>query len=243
MSLPWGRAVALGCAVAAAGFALSWAGAATGITPSVLPAPQLKVGKAQADLCPTPAASKALADQGVTLGAQSPAVMANVGGRTCVRMPLTRGEFAMDLSAGSVPADGGVTFTKSTGRTLSFTEVEFNFGTRKADGRATIEGTSAGTRASTSATTPAGTSSGRARAAQQRIDLLTLDFQLDKTKVDLTRGTAEGAASLGLGRGGGNALKDAFGTSPLPAEGTVFDATAGGDVSQAAQSLSYALLP
>ncbi|MEU7136608.1 hypothetical protein [Streptomyces sp. NPDC046261] len=224
MSLYRSRVVALGCAVAAVGWALSWVGAATGVTPSVLPAPQVKVGKAETDLCPTAAVAKALADQGVTLGARSPAVMAYVGGRPCVRLPITRGQFALDISAGSVPADGGVTFTKSTGRTLSFTELVFDFGTRKTVGRATIEGPRAG------------------GARQQPVELFTLDFQLDKTKVDLVNGTAEGAAALGLSPGGDNALKDAFGTSPLPAQGTVFDATAGGDVTQVAQALSLALL-
>ncbi|MFI9202980.1 hypothetical protein [Streptomyces sp. NPDC053048] len=224
MSLQWSRAVALGCAAAATACVLSWAGVATGLTPSVLPAPQLKVGKAQADLCPTAAAAKALADQGVTLGAKSPAVMAHVDGRTCVRLPMTRGEFAADLSTGSVPADGGITFTKSGGRSLSLTGIVFEFGERTARGTATVEGAAAGA------------------ARRQPVDLFTLDFQLDKTKIDVTKGTAEGAAALGLGKGGDSALKDAFGTNPLPAQGAVFDATAGGDATQAVQVLSRALL-
>lgn len=218
------RVVALGCAAAAMACVLSWAGAATGLTPGVLPAPQLKVGKAQADLCPTAAAAKALADQRVTLGARSPAVMAHVNGRTCVRLPMTRGEFALDLSAGSVPADGGITFTKSTGRSLTFTDVVFDFGMRKVIGRATIEGAPAG------------------KARRQPVELLTLEFQLNKTKIDLAKGTAEGAAALGLGPGGDSALKDAFGTAPLPARGTVFDATAGGGVTQAMRAFSHAFM-
>ncbi|MCA6091416.1 hypothetical protein LE181_04425 [Streptomyces sp. SCA3-4] len=225
MSLHRSHLAALSCAITVMGFALSWTGAATGVTPSVLPAPQVKVSKAEADLCPTPAVARALADQGVMLGARSPAVMAYVDGRQCVRLPMTQGGFALDLSAGSVPAEGGITFKKSTGRTLTFTDVVFDFGTRRADGTATIEGAGAG------------------RARQQSVTLFTLEFQLDKTRVDLTRGTAEGAAALGIGQGGDSALKDAFGTSPLPAQGTVFDASAGGDVTQAAQALSRALLP
>ncbi|GHF24198.1 hypothetical protein [Streptomyces morookaense] len=62
------------------------------------------------------------------------------------------------------------------------------------------------------------------KALQQPAELFTPDFQLDKSKIALTKGTAEGAASLAMG------------------QGTVF-ATAGGDVTQAAQSLSRALLP
>ncbi|MEV4436994.1 hypothetical protein [Streptomyces sp. NPDC049585] len=225
MSLHWTRVAVLGCVAAATACALAWAGAATGTTPRLLPAPQLKVGKAQADLCPTPAAAKALADQGVTLGARSPAVMAHVGDRTCVRLPMTRGSFAMDLSAGSVPADGSITFTKSTGRVLAFNGLVFDFGTLKATGTTTIDGSRAG------------------RVRQQSVDLFTMEFQPAKTKIDLARGTAEGAAALGLDQGGDNALKDAFGTDPLPAQGTVFDATAGGDVTQAAQALTRSLLP
>ncbi|MCC2277684.1 hypothetical protein LKL35_20000 [Streptomyces sp. ET3-23] len=80
------------------------------------------------------------------------------------------------------------------------------------------------------------------KALQQPAELFTLDFQLDKSKIALTKGTAEGAASLAMGQGPDSALKDAFGTSPLPSQGTVF-ATAGGNVTQAAQSLSRALLP
>ncbi|MEU7163913.1 hypothetical protein AB0A70_04610 [Streptomyces morookaense] len=222
MSMHWSRILALSCAAAAVGCALAWAGAATGVAPSVLPAPEVKITKAEADLCPTPAVTKALADQGVTLGARSPAVISHVDGRTCVRLPMTRGEFALDLSSGSVPADGAVTFTKSTGRSLSFTDVVFDFGMRNARGTVTVQGT---------------------KTLRQPAELFTLDFQLDKTKIDLTKGTAEGAASLGMGQGADSALKDAFGTSPLPSQGTVFDATAGGDVTQAAQSLSRALLP
>ncbi|WP_030020456.1 hypothetical protein [Streptomyces monomycini] len=50
MSLPrWCRRVVPVCAVAAGGCVLSWAGAATGVTPNVLPAPQVKVSKAEMD--------------------------------------------------------------------------------------------------------------------------------------------------------------------------------------------------
>ncbi|MFH8407484.1 hypothetical protein ACH4FX_22220 [Streptomyces sp. NPDC018019] len=226
MSLPrWSRTAVPACALAAAGCVLSWAGAAAGVTPSVLPAPQVKVGKAQTDLCPTPAVATALADQGVALEAKSPGTVIDSGGRRCVRLPITRGEFALDLSKGSVPADGGIVFTKAGGRSVSFTDVVFDFGSHKANGTATADGTKAG------------------RARQQAVELFSFSFQMEKTKVDLTKGAAQGAAALSLGTGGHTALKDAFGTSPLPAQGTVFDGTAGGDVAQAAQALSRALLP
>ncbi|MGI5341906.1 hypothetical protein ACQEVS_33120 [Streptomyces sp. CA-181903] len=225
MSLPGSRVLAA-CAVAAGGCVLSWAGAAAGLTPGVLPAPQLKVAKAQADLCPTDAVTKALGGQRVTLGAESPAVLSHVDSRTCVRLPITRGEFAMDLSAGSVPADGGITFTDSTGRGVTFTDVTFDFGGRVATGTATTQGAAAG------------------RASRRQSDgLFTLDFRLDKTEIDLTRGTAEGAATLGLGQGADAGLKEAFGSDPLAGQGAVFDATAGGDVSQAVLALTRALLP
>ncbi|MFH8344413.1 hypothetical protein [Streptomyces sp. NPDC018045] len=226
MSLPrWIRPVGPACALAASGCVLSWAGAAAGVTPGVLPAPQVKVGKAETDLCPTPAATKALADQGVTLEAKSPGIIVDSGGRRCVRLPISRGEFALDLSKGSVPADGGLVFRKAGGRSVTFTDVVFDFGSHRADGTAATEGNKAG------------------RARQQSVELFAFALQMDKTTVDLSKGSARGAAALSLGPGGNSALKDGFGTSPLPAEGTVFDATAGGDVAQAAQALSRALLP
>ncbi|MEV5593821.1 hypothetical protein [Streptomyces sp. NPDC052496] len=220
----WSRFVVPVCAVAGAGCVLSWAGAAAGVTPSVLPAPQVKVSRAETDLCPTPAVAKALADQGVTLGAKSPASTVDVGGRRCVRLPMTRGEFALDLSTGSVPADGGITFTKqSAGKTVTFADPTFDFATHKANGTSTD-----------------GTKAGRG-VRQQPVELFGFAFQMDKTKVDVAKGTAQGAASLNAGPGGQQALKDAFGTSPLPAQGTVFDATATGSVAQAARQAARAL--
>ncbi|WP_030667209.1 hypothetical protein [Streptomyces rimosus] len=225
MPLPrWIRiAVPVG-ALAASGCVLSWAGAAAGVSPSVLPAPTVKIGKAETELCPTPAATKALADQGVTLEAKSPGTIIDSGGRRCVRLPISKGEFALDLSTGSVPADGGLVFRKG-GRSVTFSDVAFDFGSHKANGTAATEGNKAG------------------RARQQSVELFGFAFQADKTKVDLSKGSAQGAAALNLGAGGNNALKDGFGSSPLPAEGTVFDATAQGDVAQAAKALSRALLP
>ncbi|MFI0259329.1 hypothetical protein ACH4OW_09875 [Streptomyces sp. NPDC017056] len=226
MPLPrWARIVVPSCALVAGGCVLSWAGAAAGVAPSVLPAPQVKVGKAQTDFCPTAAAGKALADQGVTLEAKSPAQVTDVGGRRCVRLPITKGEFALDLGKGSVPADGGLVFRKAGGRSVSFTDLAFDFGTHTANGTATADGAKAG------------------RAGQQQTELFGFAFQADKTKVDLAKGSAQGAAALTLGTGGHNALSNAFGTSPLSAGSTVFDATAGGDVAQAAQTLSRTLLP
>ncbi|KAA6213050.1 hypothetical protein CP973_27505 [Streptomyces albofaciens JCM 4342] len=221
----WTRIAVPVCALAAGGCVLSWAGAAAGVTPSVLPAPQVKVSNAHTDLCPTAAVSKALTDQGVTLEAKSPAIVVDAGGRRCVRLPISKGEFALDLSKGSVPADGGVVLRKAGGRSVSFTDVVFDFGSHRANGTATADGAKAG------------------RARQQSVELFSFAFDAGKTKVDLSKGSAEGAAALSLGTGGYNALQDAFGSSPLPSQGTVFDATAGGDVAQAARALSRALLP
>ncbi|GCD33711.1 hypothetical protein OEIGOIKO_01434 [Streptomyces chrestomyceticus JCM 4735] len=227
MSLPrWCRLVVPVCAVAAGGCVLSWTGAAAGVTPSVLPAPQVKVGKAEMDLCPVPAVAQALADQGVTLEARSPGRVVDVDGRRCVQLPMTRGEFALDLSKGTVPADGGLTFRKAGGGAVSFTDMAFDFGSHKAEGTAAAEGA-------------------RARRGRQQpsVDLFAFAFEMAKTRVDVTKGTGHGAAALSLGTGGYDALKNALGTSPLPAQGTVFDATASGSVAEAAQALSRALLP
>ncbi|WP_246259001.1 hypothetical protein [Streptomyces typhae] len=227
MALPrWNRFVVPVCAMAGAGCALSWAGAAAGVAPSVLPAPQIKVSRAQADLCPTPAVTRALAEQGVTLGAKSPASTVDVGGRRCVRLPMTRGEFALDLSRGSVPADGGITFTmKPAGKTVTFADLTFDFASHK------VLGTSG-----TQAAVPRG-------ARRQPEELFGFVFQMDKTKVDVIAGAAQGAAALHTGPKSQSTLADAFGTSPLPVQGTVFDATAAGDVAQAAEALTRTLLP
>ncbi|MET9291054.1 hypothetical protein [Streptomyces sp. NPDC003077] len=222
----WSRFVLPGCGVAAAGCVLSWAGAAAGVTPSVLPAPQVKVTRGQAELCPTQAVTKALADQGVELGAKGPASTADVGGRRCVRLPITKGSFAVDLGKGSVPTDGALTFTKkSAGKTVTFTGLTFDFASHKATGTPTTEGAGSG------------------RGRQQPVELFGFAFHPEKTKVDVAKGTARGAATLTASPGVRNALKDAFGTSPLPAQGTVFDATATGDVTAAAKALTRALLP
>jgi hypothetical protein len=63
--------------------------------------------------CLTPAAAAGLAERHVALTALAPATLDTTGPTPCVTFPTAGGSVAPDISAGTVRADGGMSFTRS----------------------------------------------------------------------------------------------------------------------------------